>query len=159
MSAEKSDGYDRRRGPRDRALRVGDREREAVAEILRQHHLEGRLDAGEFQDRVGRCLAAKTYGELDRLIDDLPGHDSEHGRIGRARAFPFWGVVPLPLALIPLGLVAAIVLTGGHLAWLAFPLLFLFVLRPLLWRTWGRGYGYGFWGCGPRSSSRTGTRM
>jgi uncharacterized protein DUF1707 len=159
MSTERENGYDRRRGPRDRALRVGDREREAVAEMLRQHHVEGRLDPDEFRERLERCLAAKTYRELDRLIDDLPGQKTEQGRLGRPRAFPSWRVVPLPLALVPLALVAAIVLSGGHLVWLAFPLLFFFVLRPLVWRSWGRGYGFGFWGCGPRSSTRAEPRV
>ena len=159
MSTEKENGYDRRRGPRDRQFRVGDREREVVAEILRQHHVEGRLDADEFQERLERCLAAKTYRDLDRLIDDLPGDETEPGRLGQAWRLPFWRIVPLPLALIPLAVIAAIVLSGGHLVWLAFPLLFFFLLRPLVWRSWGRGYGLGFWGCGPRSTTRTETRM
>jgi hypothetical protein len=150
MPTEKENGYDPRRGPRDRALRVGDREREAVAEILRQHHVEGRLDADEFQERLERCLAAKTYRDLDRLIDDLPSHETEQGRLRRARPFPFWRVLPLPLALIPLAVVAAIVLSGGHLVWLAVPLLFFFVLRPLLWRSWA---------CGPRTWTRTRPRV
>jgi DUF1707 SHOCT-like domain len=143
-------GYDPHRDPRDRALRVGDREREAVAKILRQHHVEGRLDADEFQERLGRCLAAKTHRDLDRLIDDLPSHETEQGRLGRARALPLWRVVPLPLALIPLAVVAAIVLSGGHLIWLAFPLLFFFVLRPPVWRSWA---------CRPRTLTRARPRV
>jgi uncharacterized protein DUF1707 len=155
MPKENEQSYDRRGGPRDRALRVGDREREAVGEILRQHHIEGRLDADEFQERLERCFGAKTYSDLDRLIDDLPGQEAERERIGRPRAWPLWRVAPLPLAVIPLAVVAAIVLSAGHLVWLAFPLLF-FLLRPLVWRSWGRrGYGFG-WSCGPRVSSRRG---
>ena len=46
MPAENENAYDRR-GPRDRSLRVGDREREAVAAILRRHHVEGREPAVE----------------------------------------------------------------------------------------------------------------
>jgi hypothetical protein len=150
MPTEQKSGYDPRRGPRDRALRVGDRERDAVAEILRQHHVEGRLDADEFQERLERCLAAKSYRDLDRLTDDLPSHETAQGRPGRGRTLPFWRVVPLPLAvLIPLAVVAAIVLSGGHLVWLAFPLLF-FALRPLVWRSWA---------CGPRTWTRTGPRV
>ena len=62
--------YSRRSGPRDRQLRVGNAEREAVADILRREHLAGRLDSDEFDERVARCLAAKTYAELDELIGD-----------------------------------------------------------------------------------------
>jgi hypothetical protein len=125
--------YDRRRGPRDRRLRVGDDEREAVAEILRRASVAGRLDGDEFQERLERCLAAKTYAELDELVADLPSDERERDRRGRA-----WGRRPWPFPLLPLVLVAAIVLSHGHLVWLALPLLFLFVVRPLVWGHWRR---------------------
>ena len=159
MPAENENAYDRRRGPRDRSLRVGDREREAVAAILRRQHVEGRLDAVEFQERLDRCLAAKTYGELDRLIADFPGQEEGQGRGAWASARPRWPVAPLPLTLISLAaLIAAIILSGGHLFWLAFPLFF-FVVRPLLWRSLGHRSGYGFRGCAARSSTRTETPL
>ena len=69
--------YSRRSGPRDRQLRVGNAEREAVADILRREHLAGRLDNDEFDERVARCLAAKTYAELDGLIGDLPADERD----------------------------------------------------------------------------------
>jgi hypothetical protein len=153
MPAASDNRYDRRGGPRDRKLRVGDSEREAVGEILRQQHVDGRLDSDEFQERLERCLAAKTYDELDELVADFPSPEAEQGRAGRA-----WGWRSWPFALVPLALIAAIASSGGHLIWLAFPLFF-FVVRPLLWRSWGRGYGRGVWGCGPRYTTRTGTRM
>jgi DUF1707 SHOCT-like domain len=135
-------------GPRDRSLRVGDKERDAVAEILRRHHLDGRLDADEFQGRLDRCLSAKTYAALDELVADLPGEQEERREAGqrwtrRPRPFPF------PFVFLPLALVAAIAI-GGHLAWLAIPLFFLFVVRPLAWRSWSGGYARGTWACGPR---------
>jgi Domain of unknown function (DUF1707) len=145
--------YSRRSGPRDRQLRVGDSERETVGEILRQQHLDGRLDADEFQERLERCLTAKTYAELDALVADFPSPDAERDRGGRA-----WGWRPRPFAFLPLALIAAIVVSGGHLLWLAFPLFFFFVLRPLLWRSWAHGDGRGISGCGPRHSTRTETR-
>jgi hypothetical protein len=145
MSASKVHRYDPGDGPRDRSLRVGDAERDAVGEILRQRHLEGRLDAEEFQARLEASLAAKTYADLDALIADLPTAASE-----RRPAEQPWarGLAPLPLLLLPLALLAAVV-AGAHVAWLAFPLFF-FVLRPLAWRSWGPGYGRAPWGCGPR---------
>ena len=151
MPATNDNRYDRRGGPRDRRLRVGDSEREAVGEILRQQHLDGRLDSDEFQERLERCLAAKTYAELDELVADFPGAEAEQGRGGRA-----WQRPPWPLALLPLALIAAIALSGGHLVWLAFPLFFFFVVRPLLWRSSG-GYRRGFGACGPRYTTRTRT--
>jgi hypothetical protein len=143
--------YDRHRGPRDRRVRAGDSDRETVADILREQHLAGRLDSDEFQGRLDRCMAAKTYADLDELVTDLPGDSGQT----RATSRP-WRWRPWPFALLPLVIIAAIALSGGHLFWLAIPLFFLFVVRPLLWRSWGRGYGWGVWGCGPRYTTRRG---
>jgi hypothetical protein len=148
VSTSNDHAYDGRRGPRDRGLRVGDKEREAVSEILRERHLEGRLDNDEFQSRLERCLAAKTYAELDELIADFPTEETEERRVGRE-----WTWRPWPSLFLPLALIAAIVLSDGHLAWLAFPLLFFFVLRGFVWRSWG-GHRGGVWACGPRRVTR-----
>lgn len=142
MAADKKKSYDRRSGPRDRTLRVGDAERDAVGEILRREHVNGRLDAIEFQERLDRAFAAKTYSELDALIADLPGNEPP-------RALREFGWRPRlwPVGIVPLAVIAVAVASGGHVIWLAFPLFALFVLRPLVWRSWGRGYrgyrGYG----------------
>jgi hypothetical protein len=154
MPAANDYRYDRHIGPRDRRLRVGDNEREAVAEILRQEHVHGRLDSDEFQERLDRCLAAKTYADLDELVADLPSIEAEEGRAAWA-----WRWRPWPLPLLPLALIAAIVVSGGHLVWLAVPVIFFFVVRPIFWRSWRRGYGPGIWAaCGPRYTTRTGRR-
>lgn len=61
--------------PGDPRIRASDADRERTATLLREHHAEGRLTAEEFNDRVDRALAAKTIGELDALLADLPGID------------------------------------------------------------------------------------
>jgi len=130
--------YDRR-FPGDRRLRVADRDREAVADILRREHIAGRIDNEEFEERITRCLAGKTYADLDVLIQDFPA--DERGAPQRARRpatvrfFPFFPVVPI--------VVAAIILSHGRLLWLAFPLFFFFVVRPFLWARFGGGWGRG----------------
>lgn len=43
--------------------------------MLREHHAAGRLTAEEFHDRMDRALEAKTLGELDELMTDLPAID------------------------------------------------------------------------------------
>jgi uncharacterized protein DUF1707 len=141
MPADPKTSYDRHTGPRDRSLRVGDREREAVAETLRREHVNGRLDAVEFQERLDRSLAAKTYADLDALVADLPGEEPRR----RRRAFT-WMPRPWPFGLVPLAVIAVVLASGGRVLWLAFPLFALFVLRPLVWRSWARGYrGYWRW--------------
>ncbi|MEQ4302772.1 DUF1707 domain-containing protein [Plantactinospora sp. B6F1] len=54
-------------------MRAADSDRAAVADQLRQALNEGRLDLGEYDDRLQRAYAAKTYGDLDGLLTDLPG--------------------------------------------------------------------------------------
>src|SRR5215475_1715829 len=124
--------YDAGDGPRDRSLRVGDQERDAVSEILRQRHLEGRLEADEFQTRLDHCMAAKTYAELDELIADFPREASERRRSEEPWRWRPW---PVPFLFLPLVLIGAI-LVGVHLVWLAVPLIIFFVVRPLAWRGW-----------------------
>jgi len=53
-------------------LRASDRDRELVAELLRTEHVAGRLDDDELDQRLGRCLAASTYSELEAITADLP---------------------------------------------------------------------------------------
>jgi hypothetical protein len=54
-------------------MRAGDGERQAVADQLKAALDEGRLDLTEYDERLQRTYAAKTYGDLDGLLDDLPG--------------------------------------------------------------------------------------
>lgn len=58
-------------------MRAADTDRVAVAQRLQQAVDEGRLDITDFDDRLQRAYAAKTYGELDRLVADLPAPAAE----------------------------------------------------------------------------------
>jgi DUF1707 SHOCT-like domain len=127
--------YDRHE-PRDRGLRVSDAERETVAALLRHEHVAGRLDSVELDERLSRCLAAKSYAELDELIVDLPIENRTPYRSARFSPWPF------PLLPIVALVIAAVVLSHGHLFWLVFPLFFLFVLRPLIWGRQARFWSY-----------------
>ena len=56
-------------------VRIGDAERHAVAEILRQAAGEGRLTLEELDERLEAAYGARTAGELVPLTADLPaGH-------------------------------------------------------------------------------------
>ncbi|WP_143664240.1 DUF1707 SHOCT-like domain-containing protein, partial [Streptomyces murinus] len=54
------------------ALRASDADRDRVADILREALAEGRLTADEHAERVDGVLNAKTVGELEVFIQDLP---------------------------------------------------------------------------------------
>jgi hypothetical protein len=120
----------------DQHIRVSDAERNTVAEILGQHYADGRLDQAEFDDRVGRTMAAKTRGDLAGLFDDLPDLNgaSAPGPGGPKSSGP-----PLPYAprrrgrfglLRAIALVALVIILT-NVAWHAFTSLFF--VGPVLW--------------------------
>ncbi len=57
----------------DRELRVSDAEREHVGQLLQRAVGLGMLSLGEFTERMDTALAAKTRGELNAVLVDLPG--------------------------------------------------------------------------------------
>jgi hypothetical protein len=61
--------------PGDPRIRASDTDRDRVATLLREHHAAGRLTAEEFHERMDRALEARTLGELDELMTDLPAID------------------------------------------------------------------------------------
>lgn len=70
-------------------MRASDSDRTAVAEQLLRALNEGRLDLAEYEDRLQRVYAAKTYGDLNSsgLLDDLPGTVP----VGQAQVVPVDG--------------------------------------------------------------------
>ena len=59
----------------DPRIRASDADRERVAAALREHLAAGRLTLDEFNDRLDKTYAARTAGELDEVMSDLPGVD------------------------------------------------------------------------------------
>jgi hypothetical protein len=53
-------------------LRAADADRSAVADLLGRHMATGRLTVAEYDERLARAYAARTYGELAELTADLP---------------------------------------------------------------------------------------
>jgi hypothetical protein len=60
-------------------MRVGHAEREAVAAELREHYANGRLTLEELHERLDGALAARTRGDLDAIMADLPAVGSPSG--------------------------------------------------------------------------------
>jgi hypothetical protein len=61
--------------PNNPSMRASDADRERTATLLREHHAEGRLTGEEFHERLDAAYAAKTLGDLDTLLVDLPAID------------------------------------------------------------------------------------
>ena len=69
-------------------LRASDADRAAVADVLGAHMSAGRLDVVEYDERLARAYAARTFGELAELTTDLPASPSARpsGATGAAAA-------------------------------------------------------------------------
>jgi len=52
--------------------RASDGDREKIAGRLRDAHADGRLSVEEFQSRLDALYEARTYGEIEPLVRDLP---------------------------------------------------------------------------------------
>lgn len=61
-------------------LRASHADREQVIGLLKAAFVHGRLTKEEFDGRVDRAFAARTYAELTRLTDDLPVLPAAPGR-------------------------------------------------------------------------------
>jgi hypothetical protein len=124
------------RSPGAGGWRASDADRERTAEALRRHHLDGRLDTEELQERLERCYAARTEAELHALLGDRPAERPAPRPAaawrGRAAGLPPVAVV----LLVALALAATVAAVGhGHPG----PLPFLLVL--LVWRLGRRPRG------------------
>jgi hypothetical protein len=67
-------------------LRIADADRDRTVERLRAAATEGRLDSDELEERISRALEARTQGELDDLVRDLPTPHVPAPRPDRSRA-------------------------------------------------------------------------
>jgi hypothetical protein len=108
------------------ALRASDLDREHVAERLRDATAEGRLLAEELEERVGAALSARTYGELDVLVADLPVV-RERRRATAPLAVRATILVAVAMAVVAtLALVTLVLLglAGAWLGWMVFAWLF-----------------------------------
>jgi fatty acid desaturase len=97
-------------------LRASDNDREQVADRLRHAAAEGRLLTEELEDRLGAAFSARTYGELDHVVSDLPAPRDERHKT------PLWVKATLAIAILVAMLavlaVVALVLIGLAGAWL-----------------------------------------
>src|SRR5947207_7727594 len=60
-------------------LRASHEDRDRVVELLRVSAGDGRLTADELDERLELAMTARTYGELARLVADLPVSGSAVG--------------------------------------------------------------------------------
>jgi len=97
------------------ALRIGDAERDAAATDLGEHYAAGRLTLDELNERLDATFSARTFGQLTRIMADLPGpgrlawRTSLHGAVPHVpwdpAVFPYAHLgmagTPWPVASLP----------------------------------------------------------
>ena len=102
-------------------LRASDADREQIAERLRHATVEGRLVAEELEHRLGAVFSARTYGELDAVVSDLPAGpvDRRHHPSGLhpwvLPAVALAIAIPIALAVI---VTVLLLLTGVAAMWM-----------------------------------------
>ncbi len=114
-------------------MKASDSDRDAVMSDLGEHFQAGRLTAGELDERTGRALAARTWGELRDLLADLPatqpGLRAPAVRSLSARPWRSSGrFAPPPIAVLAgLGIAVAVLVNVAHVRWG-----FIWLLLPVL---------------------------
>jgi hypothetical protein len=110
----------------DDQIRVSDADRGHVTGRLREHFAQGRLTYDELDERISAGLNATTFGDLRRVLADLPEpvpaplRAAQHpqsqwiGPPGRVASFEGAGVIATALAVGFVALLAAF--TDGRLS-------------------------------------------
>ena len=101
------------------AMRAADADRESVAERLREAAGEGRLSTEELEERLESAFAARTYGQLDAILGDLPGSrlTPRARRRGSGPAAPAVAILAVPLVLAAVAAIVFVV-TGVLAVWM-----------------------------------------
>ena len=118
------------RNYRPAAMRASDADRDAVVSDLSEHFQAGRLTAAELDERTGRALTARTWGELTELAADLPALrpavPPANPAAGRPQP-PAGHTAPATAALAGLAIAAVVLVHAVHggwgLIWLLWPAL------------------------------------
>jgi hypothetical protein len=90
---------------------VADSDRSTVADELRQHYDSGRLTLDEFEGRLAEVHAARTRGDLEQALRQLPRSEPPASLRLRDRR---WSSLALQYALINVVCILVWALSGAH---------------------------------------------
>ena len=111
---------------RNANLRASDADRDQIVERLRHAATEGRIAAEELEQRVSAALKARTYGDLEATVADLPRDRERSGpreRTPARRAAAGWALTAvrsnpwLIVFTIPVLAVTAAMLVAITIVW------------------------------------------
>jgi len=120
------------------SIRASDADRDGVVDRLRDAAAEGRLAAHELEHRVTAALRARTYGELDATVRDLPS-TAPRGRrrvvakrtVSLVREHPVTLLAVIPITVVIVAAMLTIMMISATIALLA-------LLLGHRRRAWGR---------------------
>jgi hypothetical protein len=100
-------------------VRVSDAERDVVAAELAEHLKDGRLQVAEFDERVSLAIGARTRGDLDGLVRDLPrlAPSQPPVQYGARLPFPLVAIAIFVTGMIVIGGVGHAAAASGHPVW------------------------------------------
>jgi hypothetical protein len=111
---------------RTSTLRASDADREAIAAQLHKAAVEGRLDADELEERLHLALRARTYGDLRRLVVDLPAQPTRWEPRRHSSMAPLAFALALRVAVaVAVVAVAIVVIVATAMWWLAWVVLWM----------------------------------
>jgi hypothetical protein len=105
-------------------LRASDADRDHVVSRLHKAATEGRIASEELEQRVGHALKARTYGDLEQTVADLPGPRPRQRRPPARRTAFGWTVATvranpmLILFAIPVVAVTVAMLIAAAVIWM-----------------------------------------
>jgi hypothetical protein len=105
-------------------MRASDEDRERVVDQLRDHGAAGRITTEELEERTDQALVARTMGDLDALLSDLPAQGRRRRSAARREAAERGFSEHLRTYLMVMALLVAIwALTGMGYFWPVWPAL------------------------------------
>ena len=116
-------------------LRVGDAERDDTVSRLAEHFAAGRLNRSEFDERTAQALGARTRGDLDGILVDLPptslvmstpspASEVESAPVAARTALAQWGISTLaPWAVFGVFFIVLWMVTGAGYFWPMWPIM------------------------------------
>lgn len=138
-------------------LRASDADRDGVIDRLREAAGEGRLAAHELEQRIADALRARTYGDLDATVSDLPSAQRRPDRrrvparraVALVRAHPALLLLAIPVAMVMVAVMIAMAVVAVSVTIIALALGHRRAMRHRI----------GPWRYGPPSGRRHGYRM
>jgi DUF1707 SHOCT-like domain len=135
------------------SLRASDADRERIAERLRKAAAEGRILTEELEHRLMAAFSARTYGELEPLVADLPREVARRDRPERSLPVPKVAIALMILIGMPMAvavvIAAAVLLVSMFAMWIVVVAIVMWVFGHRL-PVYPRRYARRRWGPGPQ---------